>query len=549
MRLRSILFIAFCLSALAPLALFWLLPNVYLMDDERADAKERQLMIASSLSGDLESYHASLEQVFDFHLIGGVAATSASEQSRLLESLSMQSICIYGNMNGRIIADYFAPGFGCGEAITQDRIIEISAILGEVSRDKVTTHVGLRNNSEPVFQIVFQDERRTAVATVGTDYIRQAAARIRFGIRGHATVVDQSGRTIAHPFKSWELEAKSLIELDVVKSMLNGQTGVREFYSPALKENMVAGFTYVEGPGWGVMVPQPLSELESKLERQKSAGLTVLIFGVALAALFAYLAAKFLTNPIEQMIRSMHRIGAGELRAYEDIKENPLHPQEFAAAREGIKAMSMRLMENIDTISKHAYLDGITGLPNRECFRVLALEEIEKMHVNGMQCALLFLDLDGFKQVNDVYGHRSGDDLLKGFASKLHIYCGNVMKQSARGVDQTLRILPARLGGDEFVVLLSNLSQTDYVETFAKGIFSKVFGPFNIHNGISLNVSGSVGGALYPRQADNFDELLRLADIAMYEAKNNGKGRFCLYSKESDQYLKQEQDNSTRQAV
>ena len=257
--------------------------------------------------------------------------------------------------------------------------------------------------------------------------------------------------------------------------------------------------------------------------------LTTIGFGLAMSGLLAYLASKVLTSPVEQMVTALNRIGAGELRAYEKIQEPVWHPQEFVAAREGIRAMSERLQENIDTISRHAYLDGITGLPNRECFRVLAQEEIEKMHATGNRCAILFLDLDGFKQVNDVYGHRSGDDLLKGFASKLHTYCGHAMKRHARGADNAMRILPARLGGDEFVVLLSNLSHLEFTEQFASGLFSRVFGPFMIHNGVSLDVKGSVGGAIFPDQAHDFDELLRLADIAMYAAKNSGKGRFCLY--------------------
>ena len=271
-----------------------------------------------------------------------------------------------------------------------------------------------------------------------------------------------------------------------------------------------------------------------------SAGLlmtaSVWLFGIAivLAVGFTAFMSKLLTGPIEQMVQSMHRIGAGEPRAYEQIETSSWQPREFASVRDGIKAMSEHIQENIDTISRHAYLDGITGLPNRDCFKVLAQEEIEKMHLHGRKCALLFLDLDGFKQVNDVYGHRSGDDLLKGFAARLHTHCGNVMKQHARGADGTLRILPARLGGDEFVVLLSNFSQNQIVPEFANGLFRRVFGEMKIHNGVVLPVNGSVGGAIFPDQATDFDELLRLADIAMYDAKNGGKGQFRLFTSESD---------------
>nr|MDJ0613677.1 diguanylate cyclase [Rhizobiaceae bacterium] len=368
------------------------------------------------------------------------------------------------------------------------------------------------------------------VGAIRTTYLRNAGRRISFGELGHAALVDRDGKVISHPLADWEKSRHGLADLTIVQNMMKGETGVGQFYSPALSTDMVAGYTTVPGPDWGVMVPQPIRELQAKADNVKSAVLTVLVFGLTLAALVAYLASKLLTHPFEQMVRAMNLIGAGELRAYESISDSRWRPIEFAAARDGIKAMSERLQENIDTISRHAYLDGITGLPNRECFRVLAQEEIDKMRASRAKCAILFLDLDGFKQVNDVYGHRSGDDLLKGFASKLHTYCGQIMKRNARGADNAMRILPARLGGDEFVVMLSNMNDLDFPAEFSKGLFQRVFGPMTIHNGVSLNVSGSVGGAIFPDQAGDFDELLRQADIAMYDAKNNGKGRFSLYS-------------------
>ncbi|MGI9352991.1 MAG: diguanylate cyclase domain-containing protein [Rhizobiaceae bacterium] len=268
----------------------------------------------------------------------------------------------------------------------------------------------------------------------------------------------------------------------------------------------------------------------------KYSGIIVLIFGVILAGVLAWIAAKLITAPVEQMTLAMKRIGEGELRAHEKIKVGKIEPKEFNNARRGIEAMAKRLQENIDTISRHAYLDGITGLPNRECFRVLAQEQIERLQASNSRGAILFLDLDGFKQVNDVYGHRSGDDLLKAFAEKMHLYCGNEMKRRAFGADNAVNIIPARLGGDEFVVFIGNTSNVETIAEFASGLFRRVFGKFKLHNGVRLQVTGSVGGALFPDQAGDFDELLRLADIAMYKAKNGGKGRFCMHE-EGDELL------------
>jgi len=351
-----------------------------------------------------------------------------------------------------------------------------------------------------VIYALYKSDNRLFIGSFSTAYISKLASQITIGQRGHASVIDQYGNAISHPLK------------------------------------LVAGYTKTQVAGWGVLVPQPLSELKNKANEIRKTALTVMAIGFLIAVVLALFASRVLTVPIEQMVTAMRSIGNGELWAHEKITNGYFRPKEFIEARDSIKSMAEKLQENIDTISRHAYLDGVTGLPNRECFRVLAQEEIDKLSISGNSGALLFLDLDGFKQVNDVYGHRAGDDLLLAFSQRLHEYCGIFMKRYARGVDNALTVLPARLGGDEFVVFLGNISGPETTSEFAAQLFSKVFGKFNLHNGVSLEISGSVGGAIFPTQAGDFDELLRLADIAMYEAKNSGKGRYCLH-KDAEDYF------------
>lgn len=541
MHLRTIMFILFCVIAVAPMALFWLLPNSGIYSNELEQAEKRQLVIARILSDRLQSYHDNLLNVFRFMVAADGQPALSPEMRLLKDKANIRNLCLFDKQSGaltRVVAENAAP---CQLQFSIEAVQSFSNL-------NTAPAAGATADIEPVFLSGIEEigaglngfflvsfrEQEIYVATVSPSYIREIAGAVKFGKSGHAEVVDALGFVVSHPDSTWEKERYDMNVLPVTAGVRAGKTGVIQFYAPRLDRDVIAAYSAVDGPGWGVIIPQPTDELMEKVVAVKYSMLTVLIIGLALAAILAYIASKLLTGPIEQMVHAMHRIGAGELRAYEKISEHKWQPNEFSAARDGIKAMSERLQENIDTISRHAYLDGITGLPNRECFRVLAQEEIEKMNLAGRKCALLFLDLDGFKQVNDVYGHRSGDDLLKGFASRLHTHCGNVMKQHARGAENALRILPARLGGDEFVVLLSNLKDASLTSEFADGLFKRVFGTFKIHNGVSLQVSGSVGGAIFPEMGTDFDELLRLADIAMYDAKNSGKGRFCLYTPDTD---------------
>ena len=528
--------IVFCISAIAPLAIFWLWPHSQALNNEINDVRERHLVIAKNLSGALDRYYLDLSTTFEFLVKDLPEHNTPSHLTKLFANLNINHICIANFYTGEITQSIQTDGPKCPDSVPEKRFKWMQEQVKGKSAEVVVTGVMPTHNSGNVIYTLYRMQNKLYIGAFTTAYFKEIGNQVAFGKKGHAAIVDQTGKALSHPKKEWEDARFDMSKLDVVQKMLSGKTGVATFYSPALKEDMIAGYTYSKNGGWGVMVPQPLSELQSKATDIKNTALAVMAIGFLIALGLAFFASKILTNPIEQMVSAMRRIGNGELWAHEKIQEGRFQPKEFTDARDSIKSMAEKLQENIDTISRHAYLDGVTGLPNRECFRVLAQEEIEKLSISGNAGALLFLDLDGFKQVNDVYGHRAGDDLLLAFSQRLHEYCGVFMKRHARGVDNALTVLPARLGGDEFVVFLGNISGADITSEFTEQLFTKVFGKFNLHNGVTLDISGSVGGAIFPTQARDFDELLRLADIAMYEAKNSGKGRYCLH-KDMDDYF------------
>ncbi|MEM8650452.1 MAG: diguanylate cyclase [Pseudomonadota bacterium] len=529
MRLRSIMLILFCAITLAPFTIFWLWPTSETVNTEIQEVKDRHLIIAQNLADSMERYYLDLTATFEFIADEAERHEDIGHLKGIFRNLEIRHICVANFDSGSVVRSLQDGGPPCPASVPPKRLEWMKTFIDETTSDVILTPVNSSRYGNAMYALLKRGEN-LYIGAVSTDYLVKLGRQINFGERGHAAIVDQTGQAVSHPDDEWQNDRFNMSRISVVQKMLAGETGVGIFFSPALNESMIAGFTYVKSAGWGVMVPQPIAELEKKADEFKKTALTIMAIGLMLAAAMAYIAAKMLTDPIEQIVQSMKLIGNGELRAYEKIKVNRFQPKEFLGARNGVKAMADKLQENIDTISRHAYLDGVTGLPNRECFRVLAQEEIEKLTMSGNQGAVLFLDLDGFKQVNDIHGHRSGDDLLSGFSKRLHTYCGNVMKRHAKGADNALTILPARLGGDEFVVFLGNIDSDQTTYEFSEGLFHRVFGAYKLHNGVVLQVSGSVGGAIFPGHASDFDELLRLADIAMYNAKNSGKGRYCLHN-------------------
>jgi diguanylate cyclase (GGDEF)-like protein/PAS domain S-box-containing protein len=167
-------------------------------------------------------------------------------------------------------------------------------------------------------------------------------------------------------------------------------------------------------------------------------------------------------------------------------------------------------------IWKQANFDSLTGLPNRHMFLDRLEQEIRKAHRSGLPLALLFLDLDGFKEINDTIGHDMGDILLNNTAQRL--------SGCVRETD-----FVARLGGDEFTLILSELDDPTSVERIAQDILLKLAEPFPLGDEVAY-ISASIGITLYPEDATGIEELLKHADQAMYAAKSQGRNRFNYFT-------------------
>jgi diguanylate cyclase (GGDEF)-like protein/PAS domain S-box-containing protein len=163
-----------------------------------------------------------------------------------------------------------------------------------------------------------------------------------------------------------------------------------------------------------------------------------------------------------------------------------------------------------------ANFDALTQLPNRSMFHDRLVQEVKKAHRGNLLFALLFIDLDLFKEVNDTLGHHVGDLLLVEAAKRI--------SACVREVDTV-----ARLGGDEFTVILSELHDTGSVERVSANILEKLAAPYTLGEEI-VHVTGSIGITLYPRDATDPDGLLKNADQAMYVAKNRGRNRYSYFT-------------------
>ncbi len=172
-----------------------------------------------------------------------------------------------------------------------------------------------------------------------------------------------------------------------------------------------------------------------------------------------------------------------------------------------------------EQIKQLAFFDPLTQLPNRRLLQERLKHGIDVERRDGKQLALLMLDLDRFKSVNDSLGHLAGDELLQQVAARI--------TARLRDVDMV-----ARLGGDEFIVLLEDIAHPEDAARVAEEIIADLSKPFCVEQGEDIQISASIGISLYPQHGDNPALLMDNADAALYQAKDAGRGCFAYFSED-----------------
>jgi diguanylate cyclase (GGDEF)-like protein len=206
-----------------------------------------------------------------------------------------------------------------------------------------------------------------------------------------------------------------------------------------------------------------------------------------------------------------------------------------------INGLIRELEEKNAELRRMAMQDALTGLPNRALLRELFEHEAAAARREGTTLALMFVDLDQFKAINDTHGHAAGDDLLIGV--------GRTLRETVRGSD-----VVCRMGGDEFLILLPRVAGIDEAVATAERLLAALDRPHTLVRAaepVQVRVRASIGIACFPQDGADFDALARAADVAMYRSKAAGRGRHSLYHADYDSELRArlEQERELLEAV
>ena len=251
------------------------------------------------------------------------------------------------------------------------------------------------------------------------------------------------------------------------------------------------------------------------------------VFGVAV--LLGVLSLRLL-RPIHRLKEQASTLGAREALpalAWRQRDELGQLGQHLNTVRARIQELFAELEAKNKQLGKMAMYDHLTGLPNRTLFRELFQHEAALARRRQDTCALLFIDLDRFKAVNDTMGHAAGDELLLGTSQRL--------SATLRESD-----IVCRVSGDEFLVLLTQAGDWEQVSATAERLLRAIQVPMLLPSAAgTAQVNASIGIALYPADGDDFEALARCADLAMYKSKDQGQGRYSFYHAELEAAFRQ----------
>src|SRR5271166_2455482 len=310
-RMHHLLFVAFIIVAAVPIIVLALWEERTSYQHELDSVRERHLLVARNLTSSMSRYVRDVKAAFTVVFESGALETPIPGLADLLTSLNVVHVCIVAP-DGTIESWLHGLMPARATAFDPKLLAELKALVTSANGQPELSNLAHDPAGRPVFYLVKAlPNHRLGVGILSTDYLVSLQQAIAFGDHGHAVITDAKGQVIAHPLKDWVAASRDISGVPVVAAMMRGQTGVGQFYSPAFNGNMIAGFAVVPETGWGVMVPQPLSELRRRAAQVAQLAIIIAAVSFTAAAFMSWLIAFYLARPVRQVAHTAEAVLAG----------------------------------------------------------------------------------------------------------------------------------------------------------------------------------------------------------------------------------------------
>ena len=511
MPIRAVLLAAFLLACGAPLLTFWLWPHSAAMEKELEAVEERHLLIAQNVSQVLTKYDFDVRTLF-----GSLASRLADGQDLaftrpLLRALNFDHLCVVDIKTRQSLRVLLGDAHEVG-AVIPAPLLERLLELAETRPGQLSDIIPPQGNLGPHMLIAQRHGDTIVFGRLNTGFFSALAARVSFGTKGHAAIVDATGATIYHPRPEWRETAKNLSALEPVERVLAGESGVATFVSPALGDEVITGFARVTGPGWGVMIPQPVSELRASADHIGRSVLTIFLTGLILSASIAVWVSSGIAKAVGNVANAARQMAKGAIGVRAQCAAR-FGIREMRNLADSFNAMAQEKERSLAKITYLAERDPLTQLLNRaaffqKCSTRLAVKPAD------LPATLYFVDVDGLKACNDAFGHAVGDALLRRVAQELVQLSGP-------------SDLVGRQSGDEFVLFCVGRSP-DEIRALDRSLRAALGQTLDCDES-RHRMSCSIGRADCGTETRDLRTLLRYADQAMYTSKKLGGNRVTAF--------------------
>lgn len=548
--ITRLLVISFVLVALVPLALMGSKLYDVAWDDAWREINEKHKLLAINLAEPLAIYvgdHRSALGLLASSL--ETAPMSPEHRAALLDNAQghlpgFRSLTLVDH-SGEVVhtTDPQAPERSFDTVFAEEQCYlrarnDGSPTLSGIKRSPVTGAPTLiashpvRGSDGVVYQVLLGELR--------IDLIEKLRRSIRFGQRGHSAIVDQNGHVIAHPNPDWMEEMRDISEWPVVQAMMQGRSGVTEFYSPFVGQDMVAGYAAVPEIGWGIMVPQPKSEVAAHVRRVIQPQLAWGAFGLVLALALAVGLARWIAGPLNRLAeagmeltrdgfkgrlpavpthapREVQTLGAAFQQAFDGLQASRAeYDQLNQSLQSRVQEATRELRQANAQLERLVRQDHLTALSNRRFFEDSLASSLRLRRAQDQCLCLMLIDLDNFKAINDQHGHAAGDAVL--------VQVAQLLRQTTRQAD-----LVARYGGDEFVIKMH--CEREIGKQRAREVLRAIETQRFVWRDQLLELTVSIGLLCEEAaQVEDAESVLRRIDQALYQAKRDGKNRLVEVS-------------------
>jgi len=342
-QISLVIFVAVVLSAAT--MQYWNYKTAF--ETELNMVRDKHLVIAQNLSAAFSRYVQDVSQIFVEETKGLPLDASAPVTIPMLSNFDIQRVLLVSP-----VGEVTSAAVGVGDYPVS---IPDAATLEDLRRATVEAgsevyFSGIQTIDDTKLFLIatIRDDGVMAVGYLSTTYIKEMQKEIAFGDRGHSAIFDQFGRVIAHPSAEAEQKSADQSKLSIVQEMLARRTGVAGFFSPVMKADMVAGYTFVPETGWAVMVPQPIMEISSAVNGNlKYSYLIAALTAIVLSMLGWWLAEK-ISDPIERFRSFALRVADGRFGAPLPVDRMP--SAEFASLSMALNSMASQVEDSARTM-------------------------------------------------------------------------------------------------------------------------------------------------------------------------------------------------------